>query len=349
MTAVQTVLGPVEASELGVTLMHEHLLVDARTWHHSPAPDDREGQEIACAQVAIEFLGRLRHDPFLSLDNCLLDDVDLAVEEAARLRRLGGATIVDPTCRAIGRDPAALREISARSGLQVVMGSGYYLQPTHPPAVAAMSLEAIAEEIERDVSEGVDGSRAGFVGEIGVSPSFTAQEHKVLRAAARAVTRTRVPLSVHLPAWYRHGHRVLDTVAEEGGNPAATVLCHMNPSLADPDYQASLAERGAWLEYDMCGMEYFYADQQAQCPSDEQSAAAVAALVRDGWGHRLLLSGDVFVKTLLVRYGGGGYAHVLEHFVPRLRRHGLDQDVIDKLLIDNPRTVFETAAKERTT
>ena len=141
-----------------------------------------------------------------------------------------------------------------------------------------MSLEAVAEEITRDVVDGVDGVRAGIIGEIGISKDFTAEEEKVLRGAARAQHATGVPLEVHLPGWERHGERVLDVVAEEGGDLRRTVLCHMNPSGHDFDYQVRLAERGAWLEYDMIGMDYFYADQQAQSPSDEENARALLRL-----------------------------------------------------------------------
>ena len=66
---------------------------------------------------------------------------------------------------------------------------------------------------------------------------------------------------------------------------------------------------------------------------------------RDGYRDRLLLSQDVFLKTMLVRYGGRGYAHLLDSFIPRLHRHGLTADDTDHLLIANPRAVFETAAK----
>jgi phosphotriesterase-related protein len=145
---------------------------------------------------------------------------------------------------------------------------------------------------------------------------------------------------VHLPGWERHGGRILDTIAEEGADLTHTVLCHMNPSGEDFDYQADLAERGAWLEYDMIGMDFYYADQQAQSPSDRENARALERLKEAGFLGRVLLSQDVFVKIQLLRYGGTGYAHILEHFVPRLRRHGFAEEDIDQLLVDNPKTVF---------
>jgi phosphotriesterase-related protein len=149
-----------------------------------------------------------------------------------------------------------------------------------------------------------------------------------------------VPLEVHLPGWERHAGRVLDVVAEEGGDLRKTILCHMNPSGKDFDYQADLANRGAWLEYDMIGMDYFYADQQAQSPSDQENAEAIGRLGEAGLLGSVLISQDVFIKIQLVRYGGTGYAHILDHFVPRLRRHGFSEQDIQMLLIDNPRRVF---------
>jgi phosphotriesterase-related protein len=145
---------------------------------------------------------------------------------------------------------------------------------------------------------------------------------------------------VHLPGWYRHAHRVLDILEEEGGDPRHTVLCHMNPSGEDLAYQTSLAERGAFLEYDMIGMDFWYADQQVQCPSDEDNARAIKRLLEAGFLEKLLLSQDVFLKMMLTHYGGFGYAYVQRHFLPRLRRHGVSEDQISTIMVANPRRVF---------
>ena len=79
----------------------------------------------------------------------------------------------------------------------------------------------------------------------------------MLRGAARASKLSGAPLSIHLPGWERHAHRVLDVVENEGADLRHIVLCHMNPSLHDHKYQRSLADRGAFIEYDMIGMDYF--------------------------------------------------------------------------------------------
>jgi len=333
-----TVLGPIAADDLGVTLPHEHILNDCRCWWHRPTEPTR--RHLATEPVHQGIIGELRMDPFVNLDNCALDDEPLAIAELLAFKHEGGASVVDPTCRGIGRNPPALQRIARATGLNIVMGSGYYLQSSHPPSLAGMSVDAIADEIVAEAIDGIEGTRIGLIGEIGVSSDFTPDEEKSLRGAARAQARTQLPLMVHLPGWFRLGTAVLDIIEEEGGSLHHTVLCHMNPSFADLDYQTACAARGAFIEYDMIGMDYFYADQQVQCPSDEEVAGAIARLVAAGLGTRLLLSQDVFLKMMLTRYCGFGYAHVLRHFVPRLRRHGVPEAAISAMLIDNPRAVF---------
>ncbi len=341
---VMTVTGPVPADSLGVTLMHEHILNDCRCWWNKPQEPER--QHLATDKVHAGILGELRMDPFVNLHNCALDEEDVAIAELGQAAAAGCRTVVDPTCRGIGRDPAALVRIAGATGLNIVMGAGYYLQSSHPPDLARMSAGDVADEIVREAHEGVGGSgvRIGLIGEIGVSGDFTGEEEKSLRGAAQAQARTHLPLMVHLPAWYRHGHRVLDVVEEEGGDLSHTVLCHMGPSGEDVDYQTGLAARGAFLEYDMIGMDYWYADQQVQCPSDEDNARFIRRLVDLGCLERILLSQDVFLKMMLTRYGGFGYAYVQKHFLPRLRRHGITDAQIRTLMIDNPRRVFSAAA-----
>jgi len=325
---VMTVAGPIPVSDIGVTLMHEHILNDCRCWWHAPKTPDR--QYLAESFVCMEILGELRQDPFVNKHNITLDDEKLAVTELQDFAGLGGRTVVEPTCQGIGRDPLALRRISKATGLNIVMGAGFYLGSSHPERVAGMSAAQIADEIVSEATVGADGTdvKIGLIGEIGVSSDFTAEEEKSLRGATEAHVRTGLPLMVHLPGWYRLGHKVLDIVASEGGLT----------------YQSELAARGAFLECDMIGMDLFYADQQVQCPSDEEAARALVKLVEMGHRDRLLLSHDVFLKMMLKHYGGNGYAYVLRHFLPRLKRHGLDDATLDIFMRANPRSVFEAAA-----
>ncbi|WP_299818993.1 TatD family hydrolase [uncultured Jannaschia sp.] len=334
---VMTVLGPVPLEALGPTLMHEHILNDVTCWWRGTDP--RFASPIRDRAVTPDMLWMLRADPFACRDNCALTDEGAAVEELGLFAAGGGRTVVDPTCRGIGRDPEALARIARSTGLNIVMGAGYYLHSSHPPHLDSMSEEDIAAEIVAEAETGVGetGIRIGLVGEIGVSAQFTDVERRSLRGAARAAARTGLPLMVHLPGWERLAHEVLDEVESRGQPANRTILCHMNPSFDDPDYLRALARRGAFLEYDMMGMDFWYDDQQVQCPSDEQTCAAIADLFAGGFGEGILLSQDVFLKMMLTRHGGNGYAHVSRHVLPRLARNGLSDTELRMLMVDNPR------------
>ncbi len=333
---VMTVLGPLPINEMGVTLMHEHILLDASgKWVPPCCCSDRHLAEMP---VKMENLGELSLNPLMSRDNCQLFDVDVAIDELTKYRALGGETVVDPTNIGIGRDPKALARIARLTGLNIIMGTGLYLEPSHPEWVKISSVEQLTERLIYDLGGAEEKPEvlAGLIGEIGISSRFTPDEEKSLRAAGRASAATGVPIEVHLPGWERLGHRVLDILEQEGADLRHTVLCHMNPSFADKRYQRELAQRGAFLEYDMIGMSYYYADESAQSPSDEENARAIRELIDDGYIQQILLSQDVFLKTMLTRYGGHGYGYILKHFVPRLRRHGVSGEQLETLMIGNP-------------
>ncbi len=341
MTTVNTVLGEVNSDELGVVLMHEHLYANNSGWWHCPSCSKR--MHLAEEKVNIGILTDLRMDPFVNKDNLLLNDVDCVIKELIEYRELGGSTIVDPTNIGIGRDPDVIKQIAVSTGLNIILGSGFYLEPTHPDYVKKMDEEDISQLIQKEYYEGIENSdvKIGIIGEIGISKDFTDEERKVLVGASRAAAKTGVPLSVHLPGWERLGGQILDVAYENGCQEGQVILCHMNPSFDDIRYQIELAERGAWIEYDMIGMDFFYADQDAQCPYDTENAKAIKLLVDEGFGHRILLSQDVFIKMMLKSYGGNGYSYILKYFKERLIKAGLTSEQFMSIMTINPKSCFE--------
>ena len=330
-----TVLGPISTSELGATLMHEHVFNDCSCWWRGHEPDYHS--ELMHKKVNASMQKELIQDPFGCLDNCSNDDEELAIKELLSVYSNGGRTLVDPTCRGIGRDAEALVRVSKATGLNIIMGAGYYLHTSHPPELNSLSVDEIANEIVVEYESGVNetGVRIGLIGEIGVSTEFTDSEKKVLRASAKAAVQTGLPLMVHLPAWDRHAHKVLDIVESCDLNPSRVILCHMNPSCKDQEYQQALAARGAFIEYDMIGMEYIFEQGKVICPTDIESAVGLANLAEAGYANKLLLSQDVFLKSMLCEHGGKGYAYLLTDFLPLLLDYGFGQKEIDQIMISN--------------
>ena len=181
--------------------------------------------------------------------------------------------------------------------------------------------------------------RAGIIGEIGTGAPITPAEERSLRGSARAQGTTGAPLMVHLDGWAREGHHVLDLIAEEGGQLQRTILCHMNPSWNDPTYQAELASRGAYIEYDMMGMTYFYRPAK-YAPDDPSALAGIGSLIAAGHRKRVLMSHDVFLKSMLRTYGGLGYTHIFDNLGPLFEHHGIDAADLDGILVRNPAGVL---------
>jgi phosphotriesterase-related protein len=334
-----TVLGPVSTAELGLTLIHEHLLFDFMSCLAEPRNSFE--QEMASQPVNSTIRGALRFNPCLLADNLLHTDTELAVEEINAFKAAGGGTVVDPTNSSIGRNPLALKKIAEATGLNIIMGSGHYYQIALDDAFARRSVEDITAEIIKDVTVGVadTGVRAGLIGEVGTSSPITASEEKSLRAAARAQAQTRAPLMIHLDGWKREGNRVLDIIESEGGNLNRTILCHMNPSWFDLDYQSSLAERGAYIEYDMFGIDHFYPPDRAS-PGEIPALESVAKLIDIGYENNLLLSQDVYLKMMLKKFGGYGYDHLFTNLPPYIEAAGITGIHLNTLLVENPKQIL---------
>jgi len=331
---IVTVAGEIDAGELGVTLCHEHCFIDLSAYFEGD--DDRP--------VEPSLLADLRVRPFSTTrDNLVLDDFDTAAAELARFAEAGGGAVVDVTPIGVGRDPARLRRLSAATGLAIVMGTAFYVEPMHPAYVRDLTVDEIAELFEREIRDGVDGIRAGVIGELGVSGApISAEEEKVLRAGARAALATGAAVTLHLDP--RPPHPVLtaiDVLEKERLPPDRIVAGHLD-IVHDLDLHLAVAARGVFLGYDQLGCEC-YADELGPNFSwghDSWRLPFVRALVDAGHGAQILFSQDVAMKTDLRSYGGRGYAHVLRWVVPTLEQLGLSRAALEAILVENPARAF---------
>jgi phosphotriesterase-related protein len=335
MPHVMTVRGPIDPSDLGVTLMHEHLFIDLR---HLWAPPVHEWQKaLVDADLVLRTRGLLQVDSYVSRQNLALDDPDLTVAELAPFRELGGGTLVDLTTAGIKPQPASLREVSERSGVHVVSGCGYYTGVTHPPEVAYVSESELADRLVAEIEHGLGGTdvRPGIIGEIGTSAPIQPDEEKVLRVAAAAQQRTGLAINVHVAIFGRQALGALDVLDAAGADLDRVVVSHLD-ELIDLDHHRAILRRGAYVEYDCFGSETYYDSSGQAEPSDRERLDALITLLDEGWAERLVISHDICTKIQLLHYGGLGYGHILRSIVPRLRRRGVDEATIRGLLVANP-------------
>ena len=329
---VTTVLGPVAAQKLGHVQPHEHLLSDIRRYLLEAGP-------ILDAPITLDNYFESRVDRNNAMD-FVLDDVDTAVAELALFAEAGGGTVVDVTPAGAGRDPLALRAIAERTGVHVVMGSGYYIAAFHPPEVATLSEAEITEQIVTDLCVGVDatGVRAGVIGEIGMSWPPHPDEEKVLRAAAAAQRDTDAALFVHPGRHAEAPAHHLRLLRDSGANLERTVMCHIDRTLFDLDAMLAVADTGCVLEFDLFGTEssYYPQDPSVDLPNDGMRVGYLTALIAAGHGDHLVISEDVCRKTQLVRHGGEGYAHILRRVLPLMGARGVSPDDIHRITRTTP-------------
>lgn len=340
MTRAMTVTGPVSASALGVTLHHEHLLIDMSAWQAPPRTPLQA--QLANEPLRMDMLGEVRRDALVFRDNLLLDDIELAIEEVGDFQAVGGRTVVDVTVRGLGRNVRALREIADRTGLNVIAGCGYYIQQGHPRDMGERTVAELVAEFVDEITSGIDGTGIlpGVIGEIGTGEPVHPDEWKVLEAACIAQRETGLPLYVHVfPAQGGTAPEVVSFVLGNGVAPDRLVVCHMDGNM-DVDYQLRVAETGVYLAYDCFGVEvYFDSIDRYRC-HDSERERVLLALLEAGYADQLLLSQDIAIKSCLKRFGGYGYSHVVRHIVPALERRGVDRGVIDTLLVENPARVL---------
>ena len=142
---VMTVDGPVPTEQMGITLMHEHLNNDCSCWWNPP--EDPARAYLVDHPITPEIYSELLQDPFVNRPNLGVNEPELVARELGYFTAQGGRTVVDPTCRGIGRDPRVLRRIARDSGTRIVMGAGYYLGTSLPGYFHDLSVEDIADQI----------------------------------------------------------------------------------------------------------------------------------------------------------------------------------------------------------
>ncbi len=319
MGKVNTVRGPVDAGQLGTTLMHEHVFVRspevATNW---PTGWDRD------AQVAS------------------------AVERLQELKAAGIDTIVDLTVVGLGRDIETVQEVAAQVDLNIVVATGLYtynelphyfdyrsapFRPTH--------VDMLDEFFLHDIEEGIAGTgvRPGILKCATDEPGLTPGVERILRAVARVHRRTGLPISTHTDTRTRRGLDQQRVFTEEGVDLARVVIGHSGDS-TDLDYLGELLSAGSTL-----GMDRFGVD--AYCPT-EQRVETVARLCEGGWTQAMVLSHDAgchmdwfdddFLRQAQPNWN---FLHISTEVLPLMRARGVSEEQIHTMLVDNPRRILD--------
>ena len=318
MAAINTVLGPIAPEELGVTLMHEHIIYGAAGWYadNTVAPFDREAV------------------------------IKSSLSVMKTLKRYGLQTFVDATANDTGRDADLLKEISAKSGVNVVCATGLYTEAEGASPYFRLRTQAgdatseICELFMKEITEGI-GTMKVKAGVIKVATGhgrISAYEEMVLRAAARAQKETGVPIITHTEAGTM-GPEQADLLISEGVTPGRIMVGHMCGS-ADLKYHISVLEKGVYIAFDRLGLEVIH--------SDAVRKACIIGLISIGYADRIMLSHDSVVRMLgrsveeakSLLLPNWVPTHIFKNIIPALRDSGVPAEKIRLMMVDNPRSLF---------
>jgi len=320
-TQVNTVEGRKAASELGRTLIHEHVLVGFPGWFmDARQPPFKRAEAIAHAVDAFQEL----HDP-------------------------GVRTVIDPCPMDLGRDVEFVAEVSQKSGITLICTTGVYAESMGIPyTLRALPPEAVTEIFVKEIEDGIGttGIRAGLIKIATGEGHVTDYERKMIAASARAAMITGVPLISHTENC-SCGHDQIDIATGEGLAASSLIVGHSD-GRDDHDYQRSLAERGAYVGFDRFGLE--------QIVPDAVRAKNLKKLADAGHKERIMVSHDT-VNCWLGGLPGGAppealsqiapnwrMTHLFEHIFPELKAMGMSQDDLDLIVTENPRRYFDEAA-----
>lgn len=324
MSGVNTVLGPVDAKELGRTLIHEHILVALPGAEMEPVVFDR-------ASFVADAVERLR----------------------ALRERCGVRTLVDPCPMELGRDPLLLAEVSERSGVHIICATGFYMEVMGIPLYWRMrSAEEIAELYISEIAHGIGttGIRPGIIKVATGAPAISELEYRCLTAACIAQQATGVPILTHT----EDGQCGPDQQEAFRRGGVASHRCVIGHSCGNPDinYHRQIVGNGSYIGFDRIG----YVGMMP----DEVRADNVVRLIDDGSAGHILLSQDMICgyrgknvppplapvevaqKEALSREGLWPLrqTYLFDKFLPMLRERGVGDALINALLDENPRRFF---------
>ena len=242
---IQTVLGLIEPSALGSTLMHEHILCDL-------TPPGQFEPGIPETPISLQNVWQIRYHWCKHPGNNRLADHDTAIKELNQFESVGGSAIVDLTTTGIKRDPAGLKRIAENTGIHIIMGAGYYSEEYLSSDILNMTPDAMSQQISDEFFWGAEETEIcpGIIGEIGCSFPLTEFDQKALQAAVMAQDETGASVNIHPGRHPQSPESIITAIKKKGGEATRIIISHIDRTIFDLDTLLCLVDTGCVVEYD---------------------------------------------------------------------------------------------------
>ncbi|XP_071451964.1 phosphotriesterase-related protein [Hetaerina americana] len=338
---IQTVLGEIQPDKLGRTLTHEHLFLDFHGFYTPPPP---HLENRFNGPIKLQNLGFIRQYPYSSKYNLAFYDQythNALYNDLEEYLKSGGSSIVENSSHGLGRRADLMKEVSEKTKVNIVAGTGFYVSSVQKENILKLSVEEMGSLIRKEMLEGCaeDPSvKCGFIGEVGSSWPIDAFEKKAILATAAIQEELNCPVSFHPGRHADAPFEIIRTHLEAGGRKEKTVMSHLERTLETEALLSDFAELGTFCQFDLFGTEcsFYQLNTEVDMPSDAQRLAKVQHLVSEGLFDRVLLSHDIHTKHRLIEFGGHGYCHINNNVIPKMKIKGMTQEEIDQITIKNP-------------
>jgi phosphotriesterase-related protein len=312
MRSVETVNGPVDVEELGLTLIHEHFR-------------------------ATDEAGRMQF-PHLYDEQ---GEWDAAMSDVNAVKGHGVKTVVEPSAMFLTRDANFSKRVADESGLNVILPTGVYTYDYLPQVLRNRDEDAVASIFVHEIENGIQGTgiKAAFIKCAADEPGVTPTIEKIHRAAARASKQTARPIMAHSRPAGGTGLEQMRIFEEEGVDPAKVQIAHTGDT-DDLDYIDRLLDTGCWIGMDRYGLDIVL-------PTDRRNAT-VLALLEKGHADRMFLSQDYcstidwfplevqdYLKANEVPKWSMTF--LFEEVIPELKERGMTDDQLEQMMFENPK------------
>ncbi len=324
MAAVNTVLGSIAPSDLGITLMHEHILYGYPGWE-----GDRTIAPLNRKEIVANGVTTLKQ---------LKDEYGLQ-------------SYVDATPLDGGRMPEILKEISEKSGVNIICATGYYYEGEGSPTYWKFrgSLGDITGELYElfmtEVTKGImdTGIKAGVL-KVGSSKGAITDYEKIMFATAAQVSKeTGVPIITHTQEGTM-GPQQAEFLIGAGANPKQIQIGHMSDNI-DIEYQEDTFKHGVYVSWDRMGLQGLVG-----CPMDAQRYPVMIELIKKGYADKMMISHDCILNWLgrplnlpeaaLPLVANWHPSHLFKNIIPELKKGGVTDAQITSIIKENPRRLF---------
>ena len=307
---IMTVNGPVDSEKIGVTLSHEHILVD--------------------------FVGAAQYD---SARWDRKEVVEAVLPYLMELKQLGCESLFEFTPEFLGRDPLLLKDLSQLSGLNIITNTGYYGAVDNkylPQSAFSASAQELSDIWVHEFKQGIKGTgiRPGFI-KISVNPESLSDLHrKLVEAAGITHLQTGLTIASHTgpskPAFEQ-----LELLQMLDVHGSAFIWVHAQNEKDKNNYLIA-ARKGAWISLDGIQEENI-----------EEYLQILQMMKEQGFLHKVLISQDAGWYEPGNHWNGPvrDYTVIFKHLIPRLRAMGFNQKKLKQLLEINPQKAFSIGVR----